>query len=81
METQTSMFKHEGQGKESKQAAKSRQTFVLLASSNWTAWEMKKKMKQKINIKKSPVQAKDIQQKELNTEYLHRRKRKEKKSH
>ena len=37
-------------------------------------------MKQKINVKKSPVQAKDIQQKELNTEYFHRRKRKEKKN-
>lgn len=62
-----------GYAAQNKEAAKSGQTLVLLASSNWTAWEMKK-MKQKINIKKSPVQAKDIQQKNLiNTEYLHRR--------
>lgn len=52
--------KRYGYAEQNRQTAKSEQTLVLLASSNWTAWEMEKKMKQKINIKKSPVQANGI---------------------
>lgn len=82
MQAQTNTLKHTrrwGCTKQNKQAAKSGQTLVLLASSNWTAWEMKKKTKQKINTKKSLVQAKDILQKELNQHKVPSQKKEEKK--
>lgn len=66
--------------KKNKQAAESGQTLVLLASSNWTAWEMKKKKwsKKSTQIKVQCKQTIFNKKNLANTKYLHREKKKKK---